>query len=404
MNKTAIIGAGAAGIMAAVIASENTRIDLFEKNSKIGKKISVSGNGRCNISNANLSSEDYFTHNLAFVKYVLKRFGFKDFERFCKNIALTLTKDEEGRVYPLSKDARSVITLLEKKLRERNVKIYTNSKIIDIKKQKEGFIIQTESKKYQFYDKVMLAAGSAAASHLGGGVEGYEIARKLGHDIKTLYPSLVQLELNSKTASKMAGVKKYGKISLYIDSEKVQTLKGDILFTNYGVSGLGILDISQKASFALKDKKEVEIGLDLMMEFERAEFENRIKNFCKEFPKYDIETILYSFISPKIACHFLKDLNIDPKKSAKEINQKLIKKICYYLKDWRFKVKDTHGYRYAEVCGGGIDLSEVNEKNMESKLVKGLYFGGEILDVVGKRGGYNLHFAWASGYLAGKGI
>ncbi len=393
IKKVAIIGGGASGLLCAIFcAKKSLQVDVFEQNSKCAKKILVSGNGRCNITNRELSSRDYFGENPSFVKYALENFGFKEFEKFCNTIGLILDVKDDGRAYPLSNESKSVASLLLAYAIMLGVKIFTETKITDIKKLIDE------------YDSVVVASGSQAAEHLGGNSDGYEFAKEFGHNIIPTYPSLVQFHLNSEIASKMSGVKTVGEVTLLINNKKDISTYGDILFTNYGVSGFAILDISQRASAALMEYAKVDISINLLPSFNAQKLSSHISNLVKNMPDFLALDILAGLVPLKIAQGLLKSLDIAQTTSAKNIYTKQSKKIANLMLNWRFEVTDTHGFRHGEVSGGGVDTSEINPKTMESQKQKNLYFCGEVLDVLGKRGGFNFAFAWASGYLCAKDI
>jgi hypothetical protein len=392
-KKVAIIGGGASGLLCAIFcARESCEVAIFEQNSKCAKKILVSGNGRCNITNTELSYRDYFGENPSFVTEALESFGFKEFEKFCNSIGLLLDTKDDNRVYPLSNESKSVASLLLSHAINLGVKIHTDRKITDIKEL------------MQKYDSVVVATGSEAALHLGGNSDGYEFAKEFEHNIVPTYPSLVQFHLNSSIAHKMSGVKTVGEVTLLINNKKDISTHGDILFTNYGVSGFAILDISQRASLALMEYAKVDISLNLLPNFNAQKLSTHISKLSQSMPNFSVLDILAGLIPLKIAQGILQSLEIAQITSAKEIHTKLSKKIANQMLNWRFEVNDTHGFRHAEVSGGGIDTGEVNPKTMESLKQKNLYFCGEVLDILGKRGGYNFAFAWASGYLCAKDI
>lgn len=255
MNKSvAVIGAGASGLICSIFcAKAGIKVNIFEQNSKCAKKILVSGNGRCNITNTNLSTNDYFSDNATFVKDALDEFGFEEFQKFCNSIGLMLDIKDDGRVYPLSNEAKSVAKIFEDYALSLGVIFHRDTKIENIKE------IQKE------YDSVVVATGGEAASHLGGNADGHSFAKEFGHNIIPTYPSLVQLHLNSTVAKKMSGAKINGEVTLLLNHKKDISSSGDILFTNYGVSGFAILDLSQRASVALMNYEAVDISVNLLL-------------------------------------------------------------------------------------------------------------------------------------------
>lgn len=393
MKKAAIIGGGASGLLCAIFCAKGgVDVDVFEQNPKCAKKILASGNGRCNITNKNLSSSDYFSQNPNFVDYALNEFGFGEFEKFCNSIGLLLDTKDDGRVYPLSNEAKSVATLLIAHAKNLGVNFHTDTKITNVKKLLGD------------YNSVVVATGSEAAGQLGGNRDGLEFAEVFGHNIIPTYPSLVQLHLNSKIVKKMSGTKVEGEVSLLINHKKELTSSGDILFSDYGVSGFAILDISQWASKALMEFSHVGVSINLLPKFDVQKLSNHISKIASHEPKITIQEILIGLIPMKIASAILEDLGIESSSCGDKINTKLAKKIANQLLNWRFEVSDTHGFRHGEVAGGGVDTTEINPKTFESLKQNNLYFCGEVLDVVGRRGGYNFAFAWASGYLAARNI
>jgi len=389
-KRVAIIGAGASGLLCAIECAKGfCEVDVFEQNEKCAKKILVSGNGRCNITNKNLSVHDYFGQNPHFTKDAIESFGYKEFTSFASSFGLILNTLEDGRTYPLSNESKSVASLLITYATNLGAKIHTNNKIKNIKELLKN------------YDAVVVATGSNAAEHLGGCRDGYEFAKEFGHNIIATYPSLVQLHLDSSIAHKMGGVKTQGEVTLLVNNKKDISIHGDILFTNYGVSGFAILDISQRASKALLEFAKVDISINLLPSYDAQKLSTHITNLAKVMPNLTLFDILVGLVPLKIVHGIFQTLEIS---QDTKVDTKLSKKVANLMLNWRFEVSETHGFRHAEVSGGGVDVSEINPKTFESLKQKNLYFCGEVLDIVGKRGGYNFAFAWASGYLCAKDI
>ena len=393
--------------MAAITAkrlNKNLQIDLFDANKSIGKKILASGNGRCNISNSQITSKNYIGENPDFVNYALKEFDFKAFEKFCKSIGLLLDIKESGKVYPLSNEAKSVTNLLELALQELDVRDFLETFINDIEKEGEKFVIRTDEKEFKDYDKVLISNGLGAAPQLNASEIGLDFASKFGHSYNPTYPSLVGLKTENTYNGKLQGVKKECNVSLFVNGNLEQEIFGDVLFTSYGVSGFAILDISQLAVLNLTSYQDVKIAINFFPKINRNDLADQIQALFKTVPNQKAVDILTGIISNKIAPVLLDICKIDLNTKASEINAKQIKAISYQLNQWKLKVIDSQGFGHAEASGGGVRTAEVDNKTYESKLVKGLYFAGEVLDIVGNRGGFNLQFAWASGYLVGKSL
>ncbi|MGB6329709.1 MAG: NAD(P)/FAD-dependent oxidoreductase [Halarcobacter sp.] len=411
--KIAIIGAGAAGIIAAITAkrlNKNLHIDLFDINSGIGKKILASGNGRCNISNTRIDKDNFIGENNSFVNYALKEFDFKAFEKFCKSIGLLLDIKETSKVYPLSNEAKSVVTLLENAIESLEINLILDTKIEDIEKIDNKFIVKSldsdskTSKEFKAYDKVLISSGLGAAPQLKATEDGMNIAQKFGHSSNLTYPSLVGLHTDFEYNNKMQGVKKEALVSLYIDGQKESEIQGDVLFTKYGLSGFAILDISQYAVYPLSLYQDVQLSINLFPNMNRNEVLGMLESVFKSLQNEKALTLLLGIVSNKLAPILLEVCKISKESKAKDINAKQLRALVNTLINWRFKITNTQGFKHAEASGGGIRVDEVDNKTYESKKCKGVYLAGEVLDIVGNRGGFNLHFAWASGYLVGKAI
>jgi len=392
-KRVAIIGGGASGLICAIFcAKQGVGVTLFEQNEKCAKKILVSGNGRCNITNTTFSRANYLSEEPDFVTHALSAFDFESFEKFINSLGILLEIKDDAKCYPLSNEAKSVAHILEESARNLGVLFYLGTKI------------ESAAVLFEKFTHVVVAAGSEAAPHLGGGKDSQNFALEFGHTIVPTYPCLVQLELDSSIAHKMAGAKIDAEITLLINHVKESVCRGDILFTKYGISGFGILDISAAASKALQESNAVALSLNLLPNFTQQKLAAHITNAAKNLPKFTIFDILLGLIPTKIATHLLESLQISPQIQGDAIHTKLSKKIANRLTQWRFEVSDTHGFRHAEVSGGGISTQEINPKTMESKRHKNLYFVGEALDVVGERGGYNFAWCWASGVCAAQSI
>ncbi|MDD5359971.1 MAG: NAD(P)/FAD-dependent oxidoreductase [Sulfurovaceae bacterium] len=377
-TKIAIIGAGASGMMCAITAKKQSNdldITIFEKNDKVGKKILASGNGRCNIINTTFDETNYHTGDSLFVQKVFEHFSFSTFKKFCLDIGLVLDVKEDGKCYPLSNEARSVVTLFSKALSEQGVQLRLGHEVGQIRYEKDAFFVDDER-----FDKLVISSGLGAASQLGSSEDGLEFARSLGHDIVPTFPALVGLEFGGNAHKELFGVKIRAKVSLYVDGDLNEEVLDDILFTNYGISGFAILDISTSASYALSLGSRVFIEIDLLPQFDRNKLFTLLKQVDNELA------------------------GILPLKLIKLVKSQSIKETTHNIQHLRFDVSATHGFDHAEASGGGILTSGINPHTMESKKISNLYFTGEVLDVVGQRGGYNFAFAWASGYNAGKSL
>jgi hypothetical protein len=388
--------------MAAIVAArEGGDVTIYEHNTSVGKKILASGNGRCNIINTTATANDYAGLHPDFVTHALEQFPFNDFVVFCHSIGLLLDIKDDGRCYPLSNEAKAVLNSLNSTAKNSGVKILTEKKVTKISKTNDTFIVHTDHDKTKF-NKVLIATGSQAAPQLGASDDGYHFAATFGHTIIPTYPSLVQLHLNSKIHPKMAGVKTFAQVTLMINGKDSQAVQGDILFASYGISGLAILDISQKASNALLNNHNVILHINLLPRFTPQELHETLSQLIDAVPSHTLETVLGGLLPAKTISFLCEAVVINPVKPISLLTPKEIIKLTGLIQNWKFEVNGTHGFKHAEVSGGGVATRDINPQTMESNLLKGLYFAGEVLDIVGRRGGYNFNFAWASGMIAGR--
>ncbi len=399
MQKIAIIGAGAGGMIAAITAARaGAHVQLFEQNDAPGKKLRIAGNGKCNISNAKLDAKHYHCEDKKFINYLINEFNFPRFEKFCFGLGLPLLQRDGGKAYPASLEGKAVVSAFVRKLGDLGVTLRTGCKITAIDKDRT-FTLHGEKQSFEGFDKVLLAAGSQAAPGLGGSAGGYALAQSFGHECRPTFPALVQYELQSGPFAIAAGVKTEAGLTLLVEGRKHYETRNDLLFTKYGLSGLAVLDSSYLGAKALQQGKKVSLGLDLFPEHSVEELENLLLKLYKANKHYDALALLNALLHSKVAKALLRHCGIEG-----TLDRKKIKKLCFSAKNWEFAVADTHGFAHAEISGGGIDVTEVEKTTMESKKQKGLYLCGEMLDVAGKRGGYNLHFAWAGGFIAGRAM
>jgi len=403
MKKIAIIGAGASGLIASIMASKkSTSVVVFEKNSKIGKKILATGNGRCNITNRDIDISNFYGLNPNFAKTALNEFDFKKCEEFFNAIGIEFKEGERGRLYPMSLQSSSVVDLLVYEAKRVGVEFRLSSEVKKISSRENGFLIKTESKS-EYFSKILIASGGLASPSLGSSDSGYEFAKAYSHTIVEPFASLVQLISNAPFLKRISGVKVNASVKVLIDKREIDSTSGDLLFTNYGLSGSAILDISRAVSLGLKQRKSIEIVLDLLPEFSKDRllslFQKRVKFANDKSVEFWLEGLVNKKLTPIITKEASLRGNI---KSAKELNRKDLLKIIYAIKSMRFNIIDTKGFKTAEVTAGGVDTEDINPQTMESKLKRGLYFSGEVVDIDGDCGGYNLQWAWASGFIAGR--
>ena len=398
-----IVGGGAAGLCAAIVAGRGgQQVTLLEQNDQAGKKIRVSGNGKCNITNRYITPKRFHSQNPGFVHTLLESYEFKAVESFLASIGLVLTEGAEGKMFPLSLQASTVVELLLYEAHKAGVEIVYNCTVTGVEKQGALFSLETTQGIMQC-SRLLVTAGSPAAPQLGGSTTGYALATKMGHTLIPRHPSLVQLCSEETWTKKCAGVKVAGVAKLYANGEYIIQREGDLLFTSYGISGLAILDLSREASIRLAQFDYCELWLDLMPQLSKEKLTNLMLGRIDKESQKSVILWLQGFLHKKLVPVILSQAkcmaNIE-----KELNRKEINKLVHTIKNLKLSISDTKGFSGAEVATGGIDTSEINPHTMESLHIPNLYFAGEILDVDGDRGGFNFHFAWVSAMRAAKAI
>ncbi len=406
MVDVVIIGAGASGLVAAIEAARaKKKVIILEKNAKVGKKLLATGNGRCNITNQRPTAEHYYSQNPKFVRNVLEGYGYQTIKQFFKSIGLELVEAKEGKVFPLSLQASSVVELLRYECESLGIEILCDSLVKDISLD-NGLFSTKYTQGIIKSKKLLLATGHTSAPQLGGVEDGLVFASKMGHRIIDGFPTLVQLTSSYDRAylKRISGVKVESRVTLKCKGRSV-TKEGDVLFTNYGISGLAILDISRFVMQELTKKRTALLNIDLMPKMSHEQLVALMKKSLKKKSSKPLTLWMQGFINKKLIFPILEPLNLAHLSVGElhEDREKLVK-IAQRVKSFPFEVNGSRGYRGAEVASGGIDTKEVNSETLESKRVKNLYFSGEILDVDGDRGGYNLHFAWATALRVAKAL
>lgn len=387
-----IIGAGASGIVTAINAkNENNKVILLEKNDRIGKKLLATGNGRCNYTNMNLTEKNYSSPD--FVKRTLEEFTNEDLINYFKILGLESTRDGE-RVYPISLKANSVLNILIYWLEKKGIEIKTNTQVKEIKKRKKGYEVITNEETLKA-DVVVAAFGGKAMPASGSDGVSFEILKKMGIRVTDLKPALTQLKLDSKYLKHLSGTKVLGRARLLKDEKLVDEREGEILFTNYGISGPPILDMSVNIS----DNNVIEVPLINNLNEDSIDM---LYNRYYMFPDFSLEEFLLGIVDKKFIHYIVDSLNMDKNIAMNMIPVGDFEKIVGLLLKSRFRVIGNTGFKNAQVTRGGVSLDEVNPENYESKKFKDLYIIGEALDIDGDCGGYNLHFAFSCGYRLGK--
>lgn len=398
-----VVGAGASGIMTAITSKDRgLQVAILEGNNRIGKKILTTGNGRCNITNKYSDIKNYHSLNNSFPKNVLNKFAVNDTINFFKSIGLPLIELEEGKLFPLSLQASSVLDILRFALEERNIPVHLDTKINKVKYEKGIFKIFT--KEYEVYtcNKLVLSCGGSSAPSTGSDGSGYAIAKSLGHNIISPVPGLVQLKLDYSKLKALSGIKFQGSVNAYINNKFIHKEYGEILFTDYGISGPPILQISSLVSRDLQCKKQITLEIDMFPHITHESMKKFLDNHFGTFGYRSISQCLIGILNKKLIPILLKEAELnDIHKPCFDLSWKERENILNLIKSWKFNVCDTNSFGNSQVTCGGIDTMEVDSLSLESKKIKNLFFTGEILDVNGDCGGFNLQWAWSSGYTVG---
>lgn len=406
MMSVLIIGAGASGLICAVIAARNgADVTLFERNSKIGKKIASTGNGRCNFTNTEIDVKKYYGENPDFIKNALFKFSTDDAIDFFESIGISPVFSENGKVSPRSLQASSVVELFKYEIEKLNISLKLETFIQNIEKVDDKFILTDQSGIRYTGETVILATGGKAMPESGSDGNGYKLCEKFNHYVTNIFPSLVQLHLAGNFFKKISGVKIVARASLMEDDRVLYSEIGDVLFTDYGISGPPILQISRLAGKMLFEKKAPVISLDLMNDMSEEELFSKLKERSIYAYGKSVFISMIGFLHKRLISSILDESGVKYlNKNAEDLKDGDYRKIANVLKNWKMRVIADNGFKFAQVTAGGIKTDEINPKTMESKKVNGLYFAGEIMDVDGMCGGYNLHWAWTSGYIAGNSV
>lgn len=387
MKKVVIIGGGASGMMAAIQAARTgAAVTLLEHNEKPGKKILATGNGRCNLTNLVQEPSRYRSSQPDFPWKIITQYPLEDTLAFFSELGI-YTKDRNGWVYPYSDQAAGVAQVLELEARHQKVKIKTTEEVTDILREDGQYLVKTATWQYPC-DSVIISCGSSASNVEGSSTTGYKLAEKLGHTVVKPLPSLCGIRGKDNYYAKWAGSRMDGRIMLEIDGETVGEEQGEILFTEYGISGIGVFQLSRYAVRGTDEGKIATYHLDLMPQLTKEELVKLLLDRQQAGSYKNPQELLIGLLPRKMIDVLVKK-TYEPEKIAER------------LKDWQVPVKGAYALQQAQICSGGVDPRELTEQ-LESRLHPGIYFTGEVIDVDGPCGGYNLQWAWSSGAVAGR--
>lgn len=397
-REIAVVGGGPAGITAAIKAAEaGAFVTLYEGNDRVGKKILSTGNGRCNFSNERMGAQYYYGSGRELVEHILERFGADWTAAFFEELGMRI-KSRDGYLYPASDQASTVLDLLRYELTRKEIKVHTGERITKICSQNGKWILLP---KQASYDAVILACGGCAAPETGSDGNGFALAEKLRHRIIPPVPALCALRCREKFYKQVAGVRCDAEVTLFVEGQAVASERGELQLTDYGLSGIPVFQLSRHAAKALREKKHVTARVSFLPDLDeeacKAFFEKRLAVQAED----EMTAFLTGIVNKKINILLLKLAGIRESERAGMVNAAAFARLIRLYGGLETEIMDTNGFDRAQVCAGGVDCSEVTQRLMSKKL-PGLYFAGEILDVDGICGGYNLQWAFASGAAAGE--
>ena len=408
MKRVIVIGGGAAGMMAAIQAvHKRANVILLEKNNRVGRKLSITGKGRCNITNAADIPEiiKNIPGNGKFLNSVLRAFNSTDVINFFESIGVETKIERGNRVFPVSDKASDVVNALIRHMTELGVDLRTSAKVTNILVDSDKIVGVEVDNKVEHADAVILAVGGASYPATGSTGDGFTMAKKLGHTVTKILPALVPLETEEAFVKDLQGLSlRNVKVNLFADNKKIAEEFGEMLFTHFGVSGPIILTLSRKAAFLLDEGKTVELSINLKPALTPEQVAARV---LRDFEKYQRKSAKNALIDllPNALIPIILDLAyIDEDKHIDSVTQVERRRLVEVLRDFRLNITKTRPIEEAIVTAGGVSTKEINPKTMESKLIKGLFFAGEVIDVDGFTGGFNLQAAFSMGYAAGNSI
>ena len=401
MRHVAVIGGGAAGMMAAITAArEGVKVTILEHKDRIGKKILSTGNGRCNFTNTYQTPACYRSDNRDFAWNIIQKFNVEKTISFFKELGI-YPKDRNGYLYPYSDQAAAILEVLQIEIAKLNICVMTEINVLDIQPVKRGIRV-TNDKKTITVDSVILACGSKAAPVTGSDGSGYQLAKLLGHRIVPVLPALVQLRCAEKFYKSISGVRVQGTVEIYADDISLASDTGEIQLTNYGISGIPVFQVSRYVAKAIYQKQSVTAVLNFMPDMNKDEFLSFLQERITLCPHKTLDEF-FTGIFPKKLCELWIRLSRLPKEMRVfDLSGEQLEKLVLLIQHLRTHITETNAFEQAQICCGGVDTTEINPDTLESNYVPGIYFAGELLDVDGICGGYNLQWAWSSGFVAGR--
>lgn len=394
-----IIGGGAAGMMAAITAAQQPerQVYVFERQARVGRKLAVTGNGRCNLTNEQLCPDNYHGASVTFAAPALEAFSPQDTRDFFRSLGLLTVCESSGRVYPYTDTANSVVDVLRFAMQRPNIHLMTACEITALTRDGEQFVLKTADTVYRM-DRVIVTAGGLAGTTFGGSLSGYQLLRSVGHHCTKLLPSLVQLKTEDTLVKALKGVRAQAAVKLCQHESILAASKGEVQFTDYGISGPAVFEVSRAASAAGTGCMAV---LDFLPDFDGDKLLSALCIRIAKQPDLTCDDLLTGFLHNRLGRVLLKYVGISGQETLSSLPWTQLSALCKSVHRFELPVLGTMGMDCAQVTAGGICTEEFDSETLQSRIVPGLYAAGEVLDIDGDCGGYNLQWAWASGRLAG---
>lgn len=387
-------------MMAALTAAEdkNNRVVLLERQQRVGRKLLATGNGRCNLTNIGATAANYHGEQPAFVRPALRQLPPTETLALFRSFGLLTVTEPSGRVYPLSDSASSVLDVLRFQLMQRGVELRCAAPAREIRREKGGFSIRTDEETL-FADKLIVACGGAAGKKLGGVTDGYELLAPLGHKRTKLYPSLVQLVTEPDYPRALKGVRADASLRLLRGKSCLGEAQGEVQFTERGVSGPASFELSRAVSTG---GEGLVLELDFLRDYTETQLRALLIQRRESLPELEAAELLTGLVHNRLGKMLLRYSGVDTKKTVGALTDRELSHAAEACKNFRLPLRGTEGFDNAQVTAGGLRTADFDPETMQSRLVPGLYVCGELLDIDGDCGGYNLQWAWASGRLAGR--
>jgi len=414
--RVAVIGGGASGCMAAITAAQaGADVHIFEKNEKPGKKLYATGNGRCNLTNLHMDDSCYHTRTAdkngsSLIHSAIERYSPADQIRFFADLGVPVY-DRDGYVYPRTNQAQTVVRALEKRIAALGIRVHTGCPVRKIRRSQQGtkaddavFYVDCNDREARAFDTVLLCTGGMAGPQYGTTGDGYRLAASFSHKISTPLPALTALECKGQFLKRAAGVRCRAAVTLYTGNDKKQIREsreeGEVQMTDYGISGIPVMQISGMAARLLESKQRVFVQIDFLPEFSDSAFSDEIERRMREDRSQMLGDLFLGLVHKKILDLLLAEKGLQAEMKARRIDDAGIRQILQSMREYTLEVIQVKSFKQAQVTSGGI-LLEDTDADFQSRLQPGLFFAGEVLDVDGRCGGYNLQWAFATGYITG---